>query len=131
MKGTNELTIEQKDSLIQLFPSYIYIVILKKNGCNSADVKTAIDGHFLTFKQEFKMINFRNRGIIHRAPGHHVTKFCTVGPNICCSSAWKLLHVTLPAPRILRWLLDFFENLCNFGNLLKPSGNFTYDQVSH
>jgi hypothetical protein len=34
--------------------------------------------------------------------------FCTVAPNIFGSSVWNLLHVTLPAPRILRWLLVFF-----------------------
>ena len=31
-----------------------------------------------------------------------VTKFCTVAPNICWSSVWNLLHVTLLEPRILR-----------------------------
>ena len=31
-----------------------------------------------------------------------VTKFCTVAPNICRSSAWKLLHVTLLALKILK-----------------------------
>jgi hypothetical protein len=42
--------------------------------------------------------------------GHQVaeaTKFCTVAPNICGSSARNLLHVTLLTPRILRWLLEF------------------------
>jgi len=27
----------------------------------------------------------------------------------CGSSAWNVLHVTLPAPRISRWLLDFWK----------------------
>jgi len=31
------------------------------------------------------------------------TKFCTVAPNICGSSVWTLLHVTILAPRILRY----------------------------
>jgi hypothetical protein len=35
-----------------------------------------------------------------------VTRFCTVAPNICGSSA------TVLAPRIWRLILDFFENLC-------------------
>jgi hypothetical protein len=37
------------------------------------------------------------------------TKFCTVAPNICGSSVWKLLPVTLLATRIIRWLVDFFS----------------------
>jgi hypothetical protein len=37
------------------------------------------------------------------------TKFCVVVPNICGSSVWKLLRVTLLAPRILRRLLDFWK----------------------
>jgi hypothetical protein len=32
------------------------------------------------------------------------TKFCTAAPNICGWSVWLLL-----APRILRWLLDFWK----------------------
>ena len=38
-----------------------------------------------------------------------VTKFCTVAPSICGCSVWNLLHVTLLATRILKWLLDFWE----------------------
>ena len=37
------------------------------------------------------------------------TQFCTVVPNICGSSVWNFLHVTILAPRILRWLLDFWK----------------------
>jgi hypothetical protein len=40
------------------------------------------------------------------------TKFCMLVPNICGCSVWTSLHVTLLAPRILRWLLDFPEHLC-------------------
>jgi hypothetical protein len=39
------------------------------------------------------------------------TKFCRVWPNICGSSVWNMLHITLLAPIILRWLLDVLENL--------------------
>ena len=47
-----------------------------------------------------------------REPGHCGDwNFVTVAPNICRSSVWNLLHVTLPAPRILWWLLRFLENL--------------------
>jgi hypothetical protein len=40
-------------------------------------------------------------------PGHHVvvdTEFCTVAPNV-----WGLAYITLRAPRILSWLLDFLK----------------------
>lgn len=40
-----------------------------------------------------------------------VTKFYTVAPIIWGSSTWNLLRVTLLFPRILSWLLSFFENL--------------------
>jgi hypothetical protein len=42
--------------------------------------------------------------------GHQVavtTKYFKVAPSICVSSVWNLLHVTLLAARILRWLIDF------------------------
>jgi hypothetical protein len=38
-----------------------------------------------------------------------VTEFLTVVPNIGGLSVWNLLHVTVLAPRILRWLLDFWQ----------------------
>ena len=47
-------------------------------------------------------------------PGRQVAppeKFGTVAPNICGPAVCNLLHVTLLAPRILRWLLDFWKNL--------------------
>ena len=37
------------------------------------------------------------------------TKFCTVAPNICQSSAQRLFHVTFPVPRILRWSPGFWK----------------------
>ena len=49
-------------------------------------------------------------------PGRQVTrttKFCAVAPNIFGSSVWNLLHVTILAPRILRWLLNFKKNICD------------------
>ena len=42
--------------------------------------------------------------------GHQInraTKFLTVGTNICKCEAWKLYHVAVLAPRILRCLLNF------------------------
>jgi hypothetical protein len=38
------------------------------------------------------------------------TNFCKVAPNICGSYEWNLFDVTLLAPRIFRWLLDFWKN---------------------
>jgi len=35
--------------------------------------------------------------------------FCTVSPNICGPSLWILLHVSLLAPEVLWWLLDFWK----------------------
>ena len=32
-----------------------------------------------------------------------------VAPSICGPSVWNLLHVTLLAPIILRWVLDFWK----------------------
>jgi hypothetical protein len=37
------------------------------------------------------------------------TSFCTVAPNICGSSVWNLLHVTLQGFRNLKWLLDILK----------------------
>ena len=37
------------------------------------------------------------------------TTFCMVVPNIYWSSVWNLLHVTILAPRMLWWLLDFWK----------------------
>jgi len=35
---------------------------------------------------------------------------CTVAPpNICGFSVSNLFHVTILAPRVLRWLLDFLK----------------------
>ena len=36
-------------------------------------------------------------------------KFCVMVPTVCGSSEWYLLHVTLLAPRVLRWLLLFVK----------------------
>jgi hypothetical protein len=55
--------------------------------------------------------------------------------QICGSSVWNLLHVTLVAPRIWRWLLDFRKiygpltytglnwssyQICNISQMLQP-----------
>jgi len=38
-----------------------------------------------------------------------MTKICMVVPNICGSSVWNLLCVTILAPKILKWLLDIWK----------------------
>jgi hypothetical protein len=45
-------------------------------------------------------------------PGHQIaqeTQFCVVTPNICGSSVWNFLYITLLAPRILMWLQGLWE----------------------
>jgi len=38
-----------------------------------------------------------------------VTEFCAMVPNVCGFSLWNLLHATLLASRILRWLLVYLN----------------------
>jgi hypothetical protein len=45
-------------------------------------------------------------------------KFYTMAPDIGRDSVWNLLHFTLLAPRILRWLLDFWKVLYFSGHLV-------------
>jgi len=47
-----------------------------------------------------------------RVPGRHGEKILYGGANICESSVGNWLHGIILAPRILRWLLNFFKNLC-------------------
>jgi hypothetical protein len=45
------------------------------------------------------------------------TKFCTLVPYVCGSTLWNVVYFTVLAPRITRWLLDFFEKFVPlFGN---------------
>jgi hypothetical protein len=51
-----------------------------------------------------------SRGV--QIPGGQVfrmTTCCAVKPNVSVSSVWNLLHVTILAQRILRWLLGFLK----------------------
>ena len=56
---------------------------------------------------------------IHKRQVARANKLCMVAPNICGSSVCNLLHVTVLARRILRWLLDFLGNLCSTDLLYK------------
>jgi len=40
-----------------------------------------------------------------------VTRVYKVAPSDSPSSVQDLLHVTIPMPRIVRWLLDFFGSV--------------------
>lgn len=44
-----------------------------------------------------------------RASGRPRDKILYGGPDVCGSPVWTLLHVTLLAPRILRWLPEFWK----------------------
>jgi hypothetical protein len=48
-------------------------------------------------------------------PGRPATELFTVVPNISESSVWNLLEITIIGPRILRWLLGFWEK---YGHLI-------------
>jgi hypothetical protein len=41
------------------------------------------------------------------------TKFCRLGPNICVSSVWNWLQITLLGLKILRSFLDFLKSCSN------------------
>ena len=49
---------------------------------------------------------FRNHGGQAAAAA---TTFFKVAPNICGSSIWNLIYVTLLVTRNMRWLLDFWK----------------------
>jgi hypothetical protein len=49
------------------------------------------------------------------------TKFCTLAPNICGYSVLNLIHVALRAPRIWRWLLDFWKILHPYSRVIFKS----------
>jgi hypothetical protein len=57
------------------------------------------------------------------------TKFCTLVPNFCGSSIWNLLHVTLLALKILRWLPDFRKCVHSRSKMMAVYNN--YDTVRY
>lgn len=47
------------------------------------------------------------------AQGHPAIKFCMVAPNVCGSSVWNFLRITLSMPKTSRSLACiFFGNIC-------------------
>jgi hypothetical protein len=66
------------------------------------------------------------------------TIFCTMAPTTCEFSVWTLLHLTLPTPKSLSWLLKFCEvynsqhgslpNTIWCSNLRIPSSKMTYNE---
>jgi hypothetical protein len=59
----------------------------------------------LTFFKRSPRGYFPRRSVAQSIPITHTT----LASNICRSSVWNMLHVTLPAPRILRRLLNFLK----------------------
>ena len=60
----------------------------------------------LFIKSQFKITAFQG----FTNPGHESPwrlNFIRLAPNICGSSIWNFLYVSILTPRILRWLLDF------------------------
>ena len=55
------------------------------------------------------MLQYLSRGM-HKswAQGHLAIKFCMVAPNVCGSSVWNFLLITLLVPKILRSLTCIF-----------------------
>ena len=43
------------------------------------------------------------------------TEFCAMTLNVCGSSVWNMVHVTLLGCRILRWILDVWKILFCLG----------------
>jgi len=76
-----------------------------KPGCAEPMVNVSDSAAKLNFKLARKWAN----------PGRQVavaTGYCTVATNTCGSSVRTLFHITLLAPTILWWLVNFFKNLC-------------------
>jgi hypothetical protein len=64
-----------------------------------------------------------NKGLLQRCTNlgglvTRETEFCTVVCNIYGSLVWNLLHVTLLAPRILKWHQQFWKTVCPWLTLL-------------
>ena len=60
------------------------------------------------------------------------TKFFIVAPEICGSSVWNLLHITLLAPRIFKMALRFLENLFTLGMIcINLSACESYQAAPH
>lgn len=85
------------------------ITVVNVAGCDDVylnttniKVKVKVDA-FITLEPGLHMLGARPTGRLN---------FCTMLPNICGSLLWILLHVTLLAPNVLWWLLDFWKNLC-------------------
>jgi hypothetical protein len=57
----------------------------------------------------FSLYGLHQRCTNSRHQVTQATTFWTVAPNICRFSVGNLLHITLPAPTILRWLLVFWR----------------------
>jgi hypothetical protein len=56
-------------------------------------------------------MRFRWLGQMHKSRTQvaQATQFCTVSSDICGSSAWNLVHLTVLVPRTVWWLLEFWK----------------------
>jgi len=54
------------------------------------------------------------------------TRFCMEVSNISGSPAWNLLHITLVAPRISRWLLEFGKICASLADDIYINFNLNY-----
>ena len=97
--GTNKKSTTPIISSIRKFPSCHFMV----NNCNN---KPTVKGTNILLLLKYNM--YVNQGCTN--PWRQLTvetKFCMVASNISLSLVRNVLHITLLAPRILRWLLHF------------------------
>ena len=77
--------------------------------CNT---KAAINSTYSPFLAVVTSATSTRHSIYGGWPDAMENKFLKETPNICRSSAWNFLYVTLLAPKILRWFLYFWKSLC-------------------
>jgi len=66
-----------------------------------AKIHRVLSVHFYIFLEQWCTNPAHNRA--------WMSKLCVVMPNVCGFSIQNVCHVTLLAPRILRWLLDVWK----------------------
>ena len=84
--------------------------------------------HLHTWRDSVHVSASGVEGHISRASGHHGFKFGTVTRKICTPSIWILIHATLLAFGISKWLLEFWKIivtlLCDVGSTVCGVGQF-------
>jgi hypothetical protein len=111
----------------RLYPQEIYLVLISVRGCQPHG--HSVTGRIMPLKNSIDTIGNQTRDLpvcsvvpsllCHRAP-HQFTCAEHKAPDNrevhrllqnCVSSVLDLLHITHLAPRIWRWILDFWKNL--------------------